>query len=183
MTLKCPPGERTRPTTERVRESLFGMLAPHLPGARVLDLFAGAGTLGFEALSRGAERAVFVDAHPPALDALRHNLDRLDLNEHARIARADALKFLARESDPDAPFDVIIADPPYGQGLGAATLERLAQSHERWLATEGLIVIQAGKRDPIEAQYGPLRRTQRREYGETHLHFFVVQTDSGERQG
>jgi 16S rRNA (guanine966-N2)-methyltransferase len=173
MTLRCPPGEKTRPTTERVRESLFGSLDPRLPGARVLDLFAGAGTLGLEALSRGAAHATLVDDYPKALDALKSNIERLEMGDRARVVRSDAVKFLKREAPAEAPFDIILADPPYGQNLGPALLEALAARPAEWLSPDGILALQTGKRDRIEAKYGDLHRTRTREYGETHIHFFA----------
>lgn len=172
MTLKCPPGEKTRPTTDRVRESLFGLLTPYLADARVLDLFAGAGTLGLEALSRGARHATFVDAFQPALAALNENIERLELSDGARVVKGDVLKFLTRPSNES--YDLIFADPPYGQGLGPETLHLLAQRPDAWLDPDGRVILQAGKRDLIEAEYGPLRRILKRDYGETAIHFYSL---------
>jgi len=109
--LKAPGDRRTRPTADRVREAWFSILAPHLPDARVLDLFAGSGALGLEALSRGAGHVDFVEVSKPALAALRANVAAFDVEEHVTIHRADALRFasqLAAEA-----YDVALADPPY----------------------------------------------------------------------
>jgi 16S rRNA (guanine966-N2)-methyltransferase len=109
--LQPPPDRRVRPTADRVREAWFSILGGAIPGARVLDLFAGSGALGLEALSRGAAHATFVELSPPALRVLRANLDALDVIDRAVVHRADALRFVARL--PEAAFDVALADPPY----------------------------------------------------------------------
>lgn len=124
--IKAPPGDRVRPTADRVREAWLSIVQPRLPGAAVLDLFAGSGALGLEALSRGASSAVFVEIAPPSLRALGDNIDALGAGDVATVRRADALRFA--ESLPAHAFDVAFADPPYGHGAAA----RLA---ELWQAT------------------------------------------------
>src|SRR5215213_6124095 len=109
--LQAPPGEATRPTSDRVREALFSVLGERVTGARVLDLFAGSGALGIEALSRGAAEATFVDAAPAALKALRANLEALGAD--AEIRRQDALRFLAGASAAARQYDLVLLDPPY----------------------------------------------------------------------
>jgi 16S rRNA (guanine966-N2)-methyltransferase len=108
--LHFPDGKGLRPTPDRVRETLFNWLQGELPGRRVLDLFAGSGALGLEALSRGAAEAVFVERARPAADRLRDNLALLGLQVRARVEQEDVRRFLAR---PHAPFDLVFVDPPY----------------------------------------------------------------------
>lgn len=119
-TIAAPRGLSTRPTTDRVREAWMSAVQPELPGATVLDLFAGSGALGLEALSRGAERATFVDDAPAALRAVRDNIAALGAGERAEVARADAIRYAAT-LEPGA-FDVAFADPPYGRDLAAAVV-------------------------------------------------------------
>ena len=107
--LKTPEGLRTRPTAERVKEGLFSAIQFEIPGARVLDLFAGTGQLGIEALSRGAKSSVFVDAGSEACRLVRENLQRTGLTSQAQVVQADYLQFLAR---CQGPFDIIFLDPP-----------------------------------------------------------------------
>jgi 16S rRNA (guanine966-N2)-methyltransferase len=109
--LKPPADRRVRPTADRVREAWFSILAPYLPGARVLDLFAGSGALGLEALSRGAKQVDFVEISRSSLDALRANVAALDAEARVRVHRADALRFVARLAP--GSYDVALADPPY----------------------------------------------------------------------
>jgi 16S rRNA (guanine966-N2)-methyltransferase len=109
--LKPPTDRRVRPTADRVREAWFSILAPDLPGARVLDLFAGSGALGLEALSRGAQHVDFVEISRSSLEALRANVAALDAEERVRVHRGDALRFISRLSPRS--YDVALADPPY----------------------------------------------------------------------
>jgi 16S rRNA (guanine966-N2)-methyltransferase len=123
--IDAPADERVRPTGDRVREAWMSIVRPWLPGARVLDLFAGSGALGLEALSRGAESIDFVEIAPKSLAAITANADRLGAVGHITLHRADALRFIER-IEPRA-YDVAFADPPYGTGLA----ERVV---EQWLA-------------------------------------------------
>jgi 16S rRNA (guanine966-N2)-methyltransferase len=119
--IKAPTGDRVRPTADRVREAWMSIVQPHLPGATVLDLYAGSGALGLEALSRGASRAVFVEIAPRSLRALGDNIEALGAGNVATVRRADALRFA--ESLPALAFDVAFADPPYGHGTAAHLAE------------------------------------------------------------
>ena len=121
--LRAVPGKETRPTSDRVKEALFGVL-----GARVLDLFAGTGALAIEALSRGAASAVLVEQAAPAVAVIRANLDALDLNDTVKVRRTRAEAYLRTQRD--GPFDLVLLDPPYGApvGLVAGVLGRLARS-------------------------------------------------------
>lgn len=158
--LQAPPGRGTRPTTDRVREAWMSAVAPHLPGARVLDLFAGSGALGLEALSRGAAHAVFVEQAPAALRVLRANLDALRAGARAEVVRGDALRYAA--SLAPGAFDLAFADPPYGKGIAEALARSFA---ERPFAR--LLCIEHGPRDALPALPGA--RTRR--YGDTRLTF------------
>lgn len=120
--LEAPAGRTTRPTTDRAREAWMSILHPSLPGARVLDLFAGSGALGLEALSRGAAEATFVDDDARAITALRKNLAALGAADRATIVRTDALRFV--KTLGAGAFDIAFADPPYEQGLATAMADR-----------------------------------------------------------
>jgi len=114
--LVIPKGDRVRPTAERVREAWLNILGPELPGARVLDLFAGSGALGLEALSRGAAQATFVEMHAESLAALRANIATLDAAE-ASVQRSDVLRFVAGLGS--GAYDIAVADPPFATDLAA----------------------------------------------------------------
>ena len=125
-----------RPTSDRVRETLFNWLQPMLPGARVLDLFAGSGALGLEALSRGAREAVLVERDPRLAESLRDAVARLQAGSQAQVVRADALAWLGVPLH--GRFDLVFLDPPFDAGLWPGVLERLPQwlSEEAWLYVE-----------------------------------------------
>jgi len=171
--LVAPAGRRTRPTLARVREALFMILAPRLPGARVLDLFAGTGALGLEALSRGAAELVCLESSRRACLTLRANARRLGLSDRANVIQADALRFLRREA-PGGGFDLILADPPYGRGLAARAAAAVAERPGHWLLPGGALVLLTGRREEVEATEGPLARPFSRRYGDTQVHVFEV---------
>lgn len=114
QTIAAPPGDRTRPTTDRVREAWMSMMQSAIPDARVLDLFAGSGGLGLETLSRGARHATFVERSGPVLKTLRSNIRKLGAEDETTVVRGDALKFAGGLERGD--YDIVLADPPYGSG-------------------------------------------------------------------
>lgn len=126
--LKTVEGMETRPTTDRIKETLFNILQPDLPGARVLDLFSGSGALGIEALSRGARCCVFVENAPGALKCIQANLEATHLGDQARVMGSDVQSALSRLDGMEKPFDVILMDPPYHKGLELEVLARLSDS-------------------------------------------------------
>ena len=146
--LRFPAGPDIRPTPDRVRETLFNWLAPHLRGARVLDLFAGSGALGLEALSRGAAHAMFIDADPRAIAALRGHFDDWRVGAgRAEALRTDAAAFVA--ATPRAgvsPFDIVFLDPPFAARLWSPVAERL--EHNGWLAPGAFVYMEAPARAP-----------------------------------
>ena len=155
--LTAPPGQATRPTSDRARQAVFNVLehaawSPGLHGARVMDLFAGSGALGLEALSRGAAFCLFVETDAAARGAIRDNIDAVagggELFGATRIHRRDATDLGPRPGADGAPFDLAFLDPPYGQGLGEAALAELLRGG--WLAPDALVVFErgAGETDP-----------------------------------
>ena len=156
--LATPPGRGTRPTADRVREALFSMLGD-VSGAHVLDLFAGSGALGIEALSRGAASAAFVESDARAAAVVRRNLDSLGLR--AEVRRQDALRFLAAA---EGSFDLVLADPPYDSASRIAG--PLAERLPGVLAEGGRIVTESDKRIPLEL---PFRLLRERTYGDIRI--------------
>jgi 16S rRNA (guanine966-N2)-methyltransferase len=136
--VRAPAG--VRPVSDRVREGLFSSLGDRVEGARVLDLYAGTGAVGIEALSRGAREAVFVDRSPPALAAVRDNLARTRLEERAAVLRSDVRKFLEREAAGTQGFDIVFVDPPYQAGPPGLDAV-LALLDEKPLLREGFTVV------------------------------------------
>jgi len=158
--LAAPAGGGTRPTADRVREALFSILGD-VSGARVLDLYAGSGALGIEALSRGATAATFVDSSQAAVAAIRRNLSSLGLE--ASVQRRDALAYLVAAAEGD-PYDLVFADPPYDSALRLAP--SLAERLPPLLTADAVIVTESNKRAPLELPFPLLRE---RDYGDTRI--------------
>lgn len=161
--LRAPAGAATRPTSERVREAIFNILGPPTDDNDVLDLFAGSGAMGLEALSRGARRATFVDLGKPALAALRENLR--DLGVEAKVVSSDVVSFLRRPSDR---YRWVFVDPPYRSDLAVATLSLVGES----LSDEGVVVVEHDRRNDPGDRHGNLIRTDSRRYGDTVISFY-----------
>jgi len=164
-TIFAPRGRETRPTSDRVRENVFNIVAPWVEGARVLDLYAGSGAMGLEALSRGAEAAVFVEADPEAVRAIERNLDRLRLTG-ATVVRADATTGLAQETAAGRKYDLVLADPPYAM----KDYDILARYLPRVLAEDGLLVLESAARTEPQLEGLAVRTT--RKYGSTRVTVF-----------
>jgi 16S rRNA (guanine966-N2)-methyltransferase len=165
------PGPGTRPLGDRVKEALFGILQPDLAGSRVLDLFAGSGAAGIEALSRGARAAVLVDDDARAVRTIGANLGRAGLSASARVVRRDALRWLESAAGED-PFDIAILDPPYAEGdLLRRTLETLGRP-DAPLAPHARVVAKHFWRDRPPAVIGLLASERERRFGETALTFY-----------
>jgi 16S rRNA (guanine(966)-N(2))-methyltransferase RsmD len=162
--LKAPPGAATRPTSDRVREALFSILAGTVPGARVLDLFAGSGALGIEALSRGAAWATFVDSAAPAIRAIEANLEALQAT--AEVRRTDAVRFLAAARDRGALYDLVFLDPPYRDAERLAPA--LSEALPAVLAPGAVAVAESDRRAPLDLTL-PLQDERR--YGDTLIRF------------
>ncbi len=141
--IATPAGRNTRPTSDQTRESVFNILdhadwAPELDGAHVMDIFAGSGALGLEALSRGAAFCVFVERHPEALKAIRRNIDHFRLGSEARIHRFDATKLKLAPANRPAPFSHVFMDPPYNKGLWKPVLRRIVP----YLAEDAVVMVE-----------------------------------------
>lgn len=161
-TISAPRGVDTRPTSDRVRENVFNLVGP-LDGATVLDLYAGSGALGIEALSRGATRAVFVERDADAVRTIERNLDRLRLTG-ARVVRGDAVTTLAQEATAGRKYDLVLVDPPYGMYPEIET--RLARYLPPVLAPDGLLVVETDAR--VEPAL-PLPQRTSRKYGQARV--------------
>lgn len=168
-----------RPTADRVREAIFNILGPEVPGSLVLDLFAGTGALGIEALSRGAVAAVFVENHSTSLQVLRRNLSQCALSEVSRIIPLAAEKALPRLAATGERFSLVFLDPPYGRGLADSTLLLLARKN--LLAPDGYVIVEHSRLENLTEQYQDLRRHDQRRYGATLISFYSCrhQEDSG----
>ena len=169
----APAGEATRPTGDRARQAVFNILehadfGPPLAGARVIDLFAGSGALGLEALSRGAEACLFVDTDAAARGAISSNLEALGLFGKARVHRRDATALGARPASDGPPFGLAFLDPPYANGLGERALAGLLAGG--WLAEGALAVFERGAAEP-PARFDGYETLDERRYGAAQVVF------------
>ncbi len=167
VALKTPDGLQTRPTADRVKEALFSIIQFELPNARVLDLFAGTGQLGIEALSRGAKSAVFVDAGEPAIRLVKENLRRTRLEDQARVVRGDYLSFLrtCRET-----FDMIFLDPPYAEVFLENALKCISEIDI--LHSGGIIVTERPLDKPMNLELPGFTASRDYKYGKTLLRLY-----------
>jgi 16S rRNA (guanine(966)-N(2))-methyltransferase RsmD len=172
-TMQAPAGLATRPTSDRLRETLFNVLAPRIEGSQVLDLFAGSGAVGIEALSRGAAGVVFVEKAPAALNVLRANLDQLGIGQGFRVVPGGVASFL-RKGHAGRRFDVLFLDPPYDAAGEYATALGLLGGAAAGVLAEGAVVIAEHRRkEKLEDRYGELRRTRLLEQGDAALSFYA----------
>ncbi|MCM0760255.1 MULTISPECIES: 16S rRNA (guanine(966)-N(2))-methyltransferase RsmD [Sporomusa] len=177
--LKAPKGLDVRPTADRVKESIFNIIINlELPtaegavaGAHVLDLFAGTGNLGLEALSRGAAHALFIDHSQHSLAAIKDNIHTAKLSEKTEIWRGDSVKAIDKLSQLGRTFRLIFIDPPYNQGLVSAVLLKLDTTGVA--EAGGLIVVEHSKHEPITTQWQHLKLIRTERYGETVVTFLM----------
>ncbi len=169
--LQQVPGDTTRPITDRVKESLFNILGTDVRGAAMLDLFAGTGSVGIEALSQGAVFVRFLDLEPRAIQTIRANLKITRLEEKAEVLRVDAFKLLAQT--PDRAFDYIYIAPPQYKDLWLRALEGI-DAHPGWLAADAWVVVQIDPREYAEKTLQNLIEFDQRRYGNTLLVFYRV---------
>ena len=185
-TLVAPRGLDTRPTTDRLRETLFNVLAPRLAGASFLDLYAGSGANGIEALSRGAKRVVFVENAAPALASIRANLAALKLTTGYSVEPQAVGPWLRRSAARSLPgFDILFLDPPYDHAAEYATTLELLGGETRALLAPGAIVVAEHRRSRRGANevvpedcYGSLERRRVLEQGDAALSFYKIATTS-----
>jgi 16S rRNA (guanine966-N2)-methyltransferase len=173
--LTTPRGRTTRPTADQVRIACLDTLMPFLARGPFLDLFAGAGGVGIEALSRGAPSAVFVEQDGAALRALRDNVERLGLGPRARVLRADVARGVGDLAAAGARFAVVFLDPPYDAPRAAAALEAVATGHV--LQPDAVVVLQHRTKTPPPDSPGVLSLWKARRFGDTTLTFLTPKVD------
>jgi 16S rRNA (guanine966-N2)-methyltransferase len=171
--LTVPAGDLVRPTKDIVREAVFSALDARgaIADALVLDLYSGSGALAIESLSRGADRALLVEKDRVALDAIARNIEHLDLRSRTRVSRANVVTFLAGPPPPEAPFDLVFADPPYDTPADAVQELLASLMVPGWLAPEAMISVERPARAEIRPPEG-LRACWERTFGDTLMFFF-----------
>ncbi len=175
--LQSPKGLETRPTSDRLRETLFNILAPRIEGARFADLYAGSGAVGIEALSRGAEFCWFAEREPKAITAIRANVAALKLQGGYAIEDRSVGKLLHALVDKDRSADIVFLDPPYESGDEyRATLDFLAQNHTAILAPNAIVIAEHARKLPPNESHGLLKRYRLLEQGDAALSFYAIAT-------
>lgn len=179
--LQAPPGLATRPTSDRLRETLFNVLAPRMEGSAFLDLYAGSGAVGIEAKSRGADRVVLVESASPALRVLRANLQSLGLKDGVDVHTGAVGAFLKRKTE--APkFDLVFLDPPYDAETEYDTTLGLLGAQASELLNQGALVIAEHRRKAkLSDTFGRLKRTRLLQQGDASLSFYALQKNESVR--
>ena len=168
LKLKTIDGDTTRPTKDMVKEALFSMLIGHVEGCVFLDLFAGSGAIGIEALSRGAKEAYFCDLNKKCIEVIKDNISKARFDDFAKIYNLDYLQMLDKVRN--VSFDVIYVDPPYNKGMGIDAIEKIS-SYEL-LKTNGIIVLETDEIEEIPDTIGDFERYKSRNYGRNFLNFY-----------
>lgn len=169
--LKKPKGSKIRPTSDRVKEAIFNIIAPRIKGALVLDLFAGTGALGIEALSRGAAKAVFVDQNRDSIKLIHSNLALTGLSPYAEVYKQEIDLSLGVFKDKGLSFNLVFLDPPYQKVLIGHTLEKL--TNNELLLPAGMAVLEHSRREEPPKEVQLLNLWQCRRYGDTVVSFYV----------
>ena len=166
-----PGSGRTRPIPDNIKKSLFDILTPYIFDSNCLDLFAGTGAIGIEALSRGAKQVTFVECSPKMIKIIKNNLDITGLSSLAKVVLGDARRLVPSISRKREVFDIIFLDPPYGHGLAPLTLEAL--SRYKLLESEGIIVARHEIRQSMPKTYEEFKMTRQEKYGDTVISFYM----------
>lgn len=169
--MKSVPGDITRPITDRVKESLFNILGPDIQGATMLDLFAGTGAVGIEALSRGADWVQLNDRHRLAIRTIRANLETTRLGARSLVTQLDAFTLLDQE--PDRGFDYVYIAPPQYKGLWVQAIQSLDRN-VGWLSHDAWVIVQIDPVEDAEVDLENLEEFDRRKYGSTVLVFYAI---------
>ena len=162
------PGDDVRPTTDKVKESVFNIIQFAVPGSSFLDLFAGSGQIGIEALSRGASKATFVDSGKASIEIIKKNLASTGLGEKSSVIQLDSLVFLGRCGEK---FDIVYLDPPYGTGLLQGALQRL----NPLLSENGIVLCESPSDETLDDSFGSLRKEKEYHYGKLKLTKYTVE--------
>ncbi len=166
--LKVPSGSRVRPTSDKVKQALFNILGDRIVDAAFLDLFAGAGGIGIEALSRGARRVVFVDSSRESIDVIKHNIEQAEFGDRAKTVLSKVESFLRKQP---GSYDIVFLDPPYAEEL-QPLLELIIAAGV--VQTDGIVIAEHFKKQPSPDEAGPLSLYREARYGDTVLAFYTI---------
>ena len=170
LKLNAPKDDRVRPTTDRVKESLFNIINSYVLDSRVLDLFAGTGSLGIECLSRGAEKCVFSDLSRDSIKIINSNIEKARVKSESTVINGDYKDTISSMGGKNEVFDIIFMDPPYYEGLFIDCIERIEKANI--LDGDGIIVVEHDKKDVLPETVGKIERFKEKKYGITLLSFY-----------
>jgi 16S rRNA (guanine966-N2)-methyltransferase len=165
--------DHIRPTTDRVKESIFNKLQNDVPDGRVLDLFSGTGNLAIEALSRGASHVIAVELNRKSLMIIRENLEKLGIKNEIEVVGDDVLKYVRKYKGP--AFDVIFVDPPFTEKMADEVLETISKrvlQDDNFMKSETVVVIESTKHETVKDEYDAIERFDHKDYGDKHLSYF-----------
>lgn len=168
--LKMVPGNHVRPTSDRVKESIFQVLGPYFNGGTVLDLFAGSGQLGLEALSRGVDYVVFVDRSPKSIHTIKQNIALTKMESNTRVIKQDTLSACRILGKKALQFDYIFVDPPYHRDLLLPVLQEI--STQQLLSSNGRVIVERENTNQIPIEIGRLKKEMERPYGSTSIDIY-----------
>jgi len=171
-TLRAAKGLETRPTSDRLRETLFNILAPQIEASRFLDICAGSGAVGIEALSRGASAATFIERSRRACAVIEANLSAVGIKDEARIINAEAVSGLRRIGGQRSGFDIVFLDPPYASQVYEDVMSRLGSGN--LLSADGIVVVEHRAKSPLKSDYGKLRGVRESIQGDSALAFYQL---------
>lgn len=171
MKLKTPKGINTRPTVDRVKESVFNILNPYIPGSKVLDLFSGTGSLAIEALSRGADMAYLVEENRRCCSIIRDNLTHTKLADKGAIKCRKVSAFIKELRNEAEKFDIVIMDPPYLKNFIDETLQLLVKNDI--IKQKGIVVVEHHRDDAVSDEFKNLKKVRIENYGETQVSFLI----------
>ena len=171
LKLKTPKNEDIRPTTDRVKESLFNIISNYIIDSNILDLFSGTGSLGIEALSRGAMKCVFVDISKDSMSIIKDNIEKARLNDKSETMITDYVGAINKLSSRNEKFDVIFMDPPYYKNIFIPALEKINSA--KILKEDGIIVVEHDSKDKLPDNIGNIIKDRDKKYGNTTLSFYI----------
>lgn len=173
LKLNTPKSEDVRPTTDRVKESLFNIINPYIMDGDILDLFAGTGSLGIECLSRGANKCVFVDLNRSSIDIVKSNIKKARVEENSEVMNVDFKSAIERVKNNSYKFDIIFMDPPYYKDMFQDALERIDKANI--LKEDGIIVVEHDTKQEFPENVGNLVKNRNKKYGNTTLTFYSME--------